>query len=193
MIISYNSFENKLIEMLKIRSSNFVNTDCNMEVLIDTVYSNIMNDVNFDTTKTGYVLNEEKIFILKQDNYDPQVESIIATIRYGIATKIVDDEEVNVEDYMVILEDYIYRLDDSMFPNRYTDRTFYFYQPTLYSIELLPPKYYDEIFPAMIEGIMYEIEVSIPSEVDGKLSNMFYQRFFNEKEKLQKKHPKLDL
>ncbi len=193
MLVSFEAFEEAILAVLKIRSANFVNTNCDLDVISRLVYMDIAQNVHFDSVKTGYLTTDEKTFELKSDDVDSLVEGSIPTMRYGIATKIVDDAENDIDEQMIILGDYEYKLDDSFFPGIYLDRYIYFYQPITYAMEYLPAKYYDEIFNAMIEGIMYQIEVSIPSDIDGKLSNLYYQRFFNEKKRLQENHPKLDL
>ncbi len=193
MLISFEAFEDALLSVLKIRSTNFVNTNCDLDILLRLVYTDVAQNITFDSVKTGYLTTDEKTFKLKDDDVDSEDGSSVLTMRYGIATKIVDDAENDIDEQMIILGDYEYKLDDSFFPGIYLDRYIYFYQPITYAMEYLPVKYYDEIFNAIVEGIMYQIEVSIPSDIDGKLSNLYYQRFFNEKKRLQENHPKLDL
>lgn len=48
---------------------------------------------------------------------------------------------------------------------------------------------YNEILQPMIEGVTYYMQGSIPSQVDGQLDNLSYQRFFNAKKQLKNDHP----
>ena len=45
LITSYDDLTTSITEILKIRSKNFVNTNCNIDVLIDYVYQEIAMDV----------------------------------------------------------------------------------------------------------------------------------------------------
>ncbi len=193
MLTSFEGFKESLLAVMKIRSANFVNTNCDLNYLMRLVYTDIAQSITFKTIKEEHLVDDSKLFVLKENDFDSSDPVSELTMRYNIATSIVDDEEINIENFMVVLDDYEYRLDDSSFPERYLDRNIYFYRPVIYAMESLPSKIFEEILNCMIEGLMYQIEVSIPSDIDGKLSNMFYQRFFAEKKKLQEKYPKLDL
>ena len=60
------------------------------------------------------------------------------------------------------------------------------------SIKVLEPWMYQLILKPMVEGIMFEIQDSVPSETDGKLGNLQYQRFFNAKKELKLKLPQME-
>ena len=56
-------------------------------------------------------------------------------------------------------------------------------------VETLDIAMYSHLFKPMVEGMMFAIQDSVPSETDGRLGNLQYQRFFNAKKLLKQRVP----
>ncbi len=191
MINSFEDFETHVINMIKIRSKNFVNTDCDMDVLINLVYTDIMTKIILDWTKDEYLCDGSETITIKENNFDSTIIDFVVTEKYGLPTDIVDEYDYHIDKVLERVNTYEYKFVTEDLADEFNGKNIYFIRPIEYDITTLPSRYYDEILNALIEGIMYHIEVSIPSQVDGQISNMFYQRYFSEKQKLVDKYPQV--
>ena len=56
MTNTYSDFISRIGSVIKIRSKNFVNTDCSIEELIRLVYNDIMTKINLSFVKDEYLI-----------------------------------------------------------------------------------------------------------------------------------------
>ena len=66
MIKNYDEFHEQLIAAVKFRSRNYVNTDCDIDILIQTVYNDIADNITLEFTETEYILTDGHDIILQQ-------------------------------------------------------------------------------------------------------------------------------
>ncbi len=191
MLASYEDFEKQVINVLTARSRNFVNTDCDIIALSNLVYTDITNKIIFDWIKDEYLCDDTNTVTIRENNYDSSTPEITATEKYGLPTNIVDEYDYDISMSLAHVDTYNYKFVSDAYIDEFNGKNIYFIRPVQYSIEKLPSRFYDDIFSAMIEGLMYHIETAIPSQVDGQLSNLYYQRFFSEKERLLNKYPQI--
>ena len=194
MINTYDDFVDRITSTIKIRSKNYVNTDCNLDYLVSTIYNDIMTKINLGYIKDGYLMDGSEIFEIRSDNKDPDEPDNpenVATEHYDMATDIVDDEDYKINKLLQRVDKYKYKWTTQYMMDEYNGKYIYFVRPVHYDIQVLPSNMYQEIFSAMIEGMMYEIAVSIPSQIDDAVSNRFYQRYFNERENLINRFPQI--
>ncbi len=191
MINTYDNFVDRIGSTIKIRSKNFVNTDCNIEELTKMVYSDIMTKINLGYIKDGYLMDGSQTFEIRSDDRDPDDLTFTTTEIYGTVMDIVDEDDYDISKFLQQVDNYTFKWVTENLVSDFDGKYIYFVRPVHYDIVTLPVNFYHDIFPAMIEGIMYHIEVSIPSQVDGQLSNLTYQRYYQERQVLLNRFPQV--
>ncbi len=192
MITSYQSFIDSIGEMIKIRSRNFVNTNCDIEQLVYFVYNDIMTLVNMTYIKDRYKVDGSGDITIRIDNRIIDDENNPPTQYYGTPTDIVTDSGYTIMNMLQRIDEYTYRWIADELYTKFDTQYIYFVRPMHYDVEHLPSEYYSRIMTAMVEGIMYNIEVTIPSQGDGQLANLYYQKFFNAKADLMNRFPQVE-
>ena len=194
MILNFSSFKDILEQLVKYRSKNYVNTTCDISVLISSVYSEISTEVNL-----AYHIQELELyddtyryklpaFITKpsNNNINEFYESYLTDIY-----DIVDKDGCDVSNYFTQVGNGELILNDKN-PFNMSNDIIYVLRKKIPDIKELEPPMYDMIQKAMIEGIMFNIQDSVPSQTDGQLANLQYQRFFNAKKDLKLKLPQFE-
>ncbi len=189
MLTSYEEFKDYLTGIIKIRSKNFVNTDCDLAFITGLVYTDLTSSVILSWVKQEYLCTDSETMVLDRDNHSIITQK--TTEEYGIAFDIVDAEDYSVNEWIAHVDECTYKWKTPELVSDYNGKKIYFVRPVKYSLEELPTRFYSVILPAIIEGIMYNIETSIPSEIDGQLSNLYYQRFYQEKKTLINRYPQV--
>lgn len=182
MVVSYKDFKAQLEGMVKLRSRNYVNTDCDIDVLIHTVYHDIATEINLKYNKTEVVLTDTTVIELDGED---------ANIIYGETIQILNSEGYNITSAFQRINYHTYQ-DHTGYIASHIGETIYFVRSEFRSIENAGKKIYNLLMPAMIEGIMYYIQGSIPSQVDGQLDNASYQRFYKAKDDIKNLLPQFE-
>ena len=188
MLANYDQFEASVISMIKIRSANYVTTTCDISNLILTVYEDISSDVIF------YYETESIKLDKNNDTYDIKTftESSPGNIDkiYVDIHAMIDDNLLDCSHSVLILDgESKIKITDNSFLSSNHDKSIHLKRNIVKDIRGLDMMVYQDIKQAMIEGIMYHIMTSVPSQVDAPLGNVEYQRFFSEKKKLIAKYP----
>ncbi len=194
MINTYNDFLERIEYTIKLRSKNYVNTDCGLENLTRVIYSDIMTKINLGYIKDGYLMDGSQSFAIRgtNENLDtPSDPNGAATEHYKVPTDIVDDKDYTISRLLQHVDNFTYRWTTEEAASNFDGRYIYFVRAIHYEIESLPGHLYQDIYNAMIEGIMYEISTSIPSQVDDLVSNRYYQRYYNERTDLINRFPQV--
>ncbi len=188
MTNTYDEFEKTLETIIQLRSKNYVNLDCDIYNLIPIVYDEITNDV--------VLMWEEEEILLEEDVYIYDIktkeESGYKTYSkfYTDVTAIVDDNFIEISDYIDLLESNQIRINDGLFLSLNIDKKIHLMRKVKPDITIVEEPLLSMLRPALIEGIMYHIQSAVPTDIDaGKLGNMQYQRFFAAKRVLKEQLP----
>lgn len=188
MIRNYQSFKDNIEKMVKIRSANYVESDCDILAMIETVYEDIQSEVLLDTIKQEWVTDGEEEFTIP--NYNSEIEDNIIE-KYTNVLDIVDEYDVSILDALHMTDDETWRWDSrysgpSEFPS---GTSIFFIRKKISDLSSLDPLAYGDLTVAILEGVMYFIQTAIPNQVDGQVGNYSYQRYYNAKKELANKHP----
>jgi len=190
MLVSYEAFRLRVIANLKVRSANYVNTDCDIRTIIATVYDELQNEILFSVYKQEHILvKDQKDITLVNDNHSEE-SGLPVSEMYRDVLDIVDENDVSILDLLHETSYSVWRW------NNYSQcmgnsvslsdgRPIYFLRKRVHSIETLPPEYYAKILTAMLEGVMYYVESAIPSQPDTAVANWSYKRYYNAREALK--------
>ena len=190
MIRSYKDFKERLDNMLIIRSKNYVNSDCDIDLLAETVFQNIAHEVALKWRIFSFTIdNNQDVYDLPKTNEDdiPPTSSGTAgefTEYYAETFDMVDGNGDSVANFFAEPTDGEYFVNNQEFQSQMDGQEVFVVRRAIPDIKNLDIMLYDKIFSAMLEGIIYHIQDSVPSQTDGQLANLSYQRFFNEKKKL---------
>ena len=190
MLTSYSAFKDRLISVIKIRSRNFVNTDCDIDALAHIVYNDIISEVNLKWYKQPYVISDEELIVLPANNIVGD-DTATVTEFYKRVYDIVDEDDCNITDYIIRTDNDTYRYISLEYRDYNKGKTIYFVRSVAATIETLNLEQYHLILSAMVEGIMYYVQASIPDPNDGQTVNLAYQRYVAEKKKLINKLPQV--
>ncbi len=189
MIRNYEEFKDTLIEMLKIRSANFINTDCNINILFASVYDDICRDVILNTIKQEIIIETNKTNYMLENTLIHDINNTDSHIDYyGDYFDIVDSEYYDISNWFTQIENGEFDV-DILLTQQLNKTSVYILRKNTVSIRYLTPTMYQNIFTAMMEGCMYMIQDVIPSEIDIQGANLGYQRFFKAKEILRNEYP----
>lgn len=187
-INTYAEFIDSLEKSIIFRAKNFVTTDCDFENLVNDVYDDIMRDVKLKwITQTILVEKNVYNYELENDNTlevaDPELIEY-----YGETFDIVDEYFDDVSMYITEPETGIIIMDED-FVSRNIGRQVFLLRSKIPPLVSLDALLYRAIKTAMVEGLMFQIQDAIPSQIDGQLANAGYQRFFAAKKVLKEKYP----
>jgi hypothetical protein len=193
MLNSYDEFEKNMIDIIKVRSKNYTNTNCNIRAIIEVVYNEIIEEVNIDWIFQEYTIKEDKkLIVLPENNGDPtQDPELVPTERYGEVYDIINYAGLDMSDLFQAVDEGVFQFLNESLHQQYIGETFIFVRPKRIDIQALSPKYLNALYRALVEGIMYHIEVSVPSQVDVTFSNYTYQRYYNARKELINKFPQI--
>ncbi len=190
MLTSYEEFEKALIVMLRVRSKNYVNTDCDIVTILDLVYSDISSTININWVKTIHaVIDEDIIYLASNDIQDGNVSTL--TEEYGVVHDIVDDEDYDIGNLLFQVNDNAYRWKTSDAKEAFIGKDIFFIRPVIYKLNSLPFRFYDKLFTVLVEGVMYHIEASVFNPNDIEAGNLSYQRYYAAKNKLINDYPQV--
>ncbi len=190
MLTSYSAFEKALVTMLRVRSKNYVNTDCDIVAIIEVVYSDLSSNIIFNWVKHWHLVDDREIILLPRNNISND-DVLTLTEEYGVVTDIVDENDRCIKNLLFRVNENEYKWTSEEAMKEYIDRSIAFVRPVIYKIDSLPIRFYDKVFTAMLEGIMYHIQLSIPSDGDTQAGNLAYQRYYSEKQKLLNLYPQV--
>ncbi len=190
MLVSYENFKTGFVSMIKIRSKNYVNTDCDIDAILSTVYADVSTQIIFEWVKQSYTVVDEYSVVLPTNNIVGGDASTI-TEEYGEVMDIVDDEDMSINKILAKVDTCTYKWLYEEYRDSHIGDAIYFVRPVVYRLEHLPSDMYDKLFTALLEGVMYHIQLSIPSQGDTQAGNLAYQRYFSEKQKLLNLHPQI--
>ena len=97
MIKTYEGFSNHLDELIRIRSANYANTDCNIDTLIEQAYQDIQAEVLLEVKRQEYTVDDEQTITLINSNAVDGDNSNLTEL-YEDVLDIVDEND----DFMVI-------------------------------------------------------------------------------------------
>ncbi len=203
MVRNYVGFRKQIKELVTLRSRNYVNTDCNIDMLMHVVFAEIATEVNLMWDVQTFTLNSDQLtytfpsydILDADDDDDDDSEEFPDEDNNEYASKffteiheIVDSEGHDVSTMFTELSADVITIEQEML-DRHIDDDYRILRSVVPSIKILEPWMYQLMLKPMIEGMMFEIQDSVPSETDGKLGNLQYQRFFNAKKFLKEKLP----
>ncbi len=190
MLVSYDDFEKQMIEMLIIRSKNYVHTDCDLTALINTVYGDICSEIIFAYVKQSYTIVDEYAVVLKSNNISNDNVLTITEV-YGEALDFVDANDMDIGMYLARVDLNTYKWTIEEYRDTHLGDVISVVRAVTYKLEHLPVKFYDRLFTSIIEGVMYHVQLSIPSQGDTQAGNLAYQRYYSEKKKLLNLFPQV--
>ena len=190
MLNTYEEFVDRVEQMIKYRSKNYVNTDCDIHGIIDTVYNDIASDVVLAWNVYEFIIVDPSVkdYVLPKDNRTNDDVTTI-TERYYDIFDIADEDRNRLLPYFISIDRYTIRVEDDVFRSRMKDQKVLVLRNMVQDIKVLDPEMYMRLLSPMLEGIMYYIEDSIPSQVDGQLANLHFQRFYNAKRAIKDQLP----
>ena len=190
-----SSLRDTVLDIVKIRATNYRLTAEEFDRLFDHTYYDIMSTVTmkFDTYDTS-VSKDNPGFTI---DIDPSIEGMSKSISQIYEKKTRD----NVTRYFIVKTNNEAVLDDSCSylewcgffdfygtpPNGVVDITVEY--AIIPSWQDIPELQRTMLVPAMVEGILYMTESYIPSQGDTQVANISYQRYFNEKKRLLSLNP----
>ena len=191
MLNSYKNFEKSMDQVMKLRSRNYVNTDCNISLLVNLAYNDICTEVMlaWNVFEFQIDMSQNITYVLPKTNND--TDPVKSTEKYVDIVDIADIDGNDLHHLFDISSDQ-YTIDIKPgigYENLYNGQTIRVLRSVIPDIEFLPTYMYNIIFTAMMEGMMFYIQDSVPSETDGKLGNLQYQRFFNAKKAIKARLP----
>jgi hypothetical protein len=203
MISTYEEFKDHIIAMVKVRSANYAETDCDIEAIMYAVYEDIQNTVLLEVVKQEHEVTEDIEFEIRSNNapleYDmygnPHYDDSKATETYTDVLEIVDWNDVSILDYLHQTDtdkwrwNVYYDCKSNCVPKSAIGKNIYFYRKKITGLQHMNQKLYSRIMSAMLEGIMYYIQSAIPSATDTGVANYSYQRFYNAKKALMNQSP----
>ena len=110
MVFDYTGFISNLHAMIKIRSANYIESDCDVSALVDTVYEDIQDTVLLEIIKQEYVTEGLEEFSIK--NFDTTVVTTM-TEKYTDVLDIVDEDDVSIMKYIHFTDTNTWRWDNS--------------------------------------------------------------------------------
>ncbi len=200
MLTGYESFKDKITAMIKIRSANYVNTDCDITAMISSVYEELAISILFEKARLEYtVLDVNQFTTVDNNSTDSDLSTM--TKKYSDVLDIVDEYDVSILKDIHLVDDNTYRWNnysgvcstENGVPSILIGKNIYVIRKSISSIETLTIDVYGKIFPAMLEGIMYYIQTALPNQVDGQVGNYSYQRYYNAKKALINLIPQHDI
>ena len=187
MIKTFEEFKASLTKLMQVRSANYVNTDCDINVLIDAVWAE-MSDIILDWKYEDHIIdNTTNLVMLDPDDDTAHYKDPIV-----ITCKRNDFPEYDVSHRVNKLSMLTYDITDiadALITNETATLTFV--RPMQYAIDKLPPDMYDALLPVISYGVMFYIENAIPSQVDNPISNYTYKAFQAAKQQLQSQYPQV--
>jgi len=187
MISSYDEFKEELESFIIFRSKNYVNTDCNISMLVDIVWDEITSDIN--------VMWEVEDVLIDGTQRIYDIASMVADTDgkvlkyYKDITSIVSDEFVDIDLFFDVLEGNQIQINDTNFLADQDGRTIQLMRRVVPAIEILGLEMYGMVRNALVEGVMYHIETSVPSQQDSQVANLQYVRYFNARKQLKEHLP----
>ena len=186
----YEDFKERIKKNIIFRAKNFVTTDCDFDMLIDTVYNEITNDVYLGFSTNEIILKKDILmYVLDNEAVEELEEGDLSNYSiYGPTTDIVDSNFYDISLYVINNNpgEYIFPYD---YIDKNQDSPVYIKRVLIENVKKLSNAMYKMLFPAMMEGILFYIQDAIPSQVDSQIGNLHYQRFHAKKEILRDKLP----
>ena len=190
MVSLYESFIDDLTQILVFRAKNFVVTDCDLHAITDSVYDDICRDVRLE-----YVIQHIPLvkgtYEYQMPNYETSDDPNSPQVNYDYfleMTDIVDDEMNNLELLTRVPSNGLFVLDKDLVDS-HDGKDIHVMRNAQKNLRHLSAEKYNLIKPAMIDGLLYYIQDSIPSQVDSAIANLQYQRFYNGKKALIQRLP----
>ena len=165
MLASYEDFILNLTNAIKYRSKNFVNTDCDIGVLIETVYQDVQSVVIFDYKMYNILVENiinNTVVLPDSDTGDHE-----ATELYGPVMDITDNESCNVSKYFNEIDRKVYHVNDSFLQNT-NSISIDFIMPVTRPLEYLDAHIVNKLNKVLLEGVMWHIHQSIPFAPDAQ-------------------------
>jgi hypothetical protein len=184
------SLRDTVLDIIKIRATNYRLTDDEFSTLYNMVYSEISNTVPLVTVTVHVTISkaENPVEILP-----PSADYTITGVYEAIERKTGDD----ITNYFIFseplrprLRDDCYYLERCAFFDRYGATVDVDFNCTATTYDYnLPARIQDRLVPVMVEGILYSTRDYIPSQVDMADANAGIQRYYTEKKQLMADFP----
>lgn len=188
MIKSYENFKDSIERLIIFRAKNFAVTDCDVGILIDIVYTDIANEINLKYEKYPYLISDDTMIILPK-NDTAKVSEI--TVTYKDVFDIVDEDDNTIVDEIIKTDTDQYRYVHDEYREKNKGKQIFFIRSIIPDISTLDNRMYNKLSNAMVEGIMYQIQESIPAPTDRDMINFTIQRYFKAKEALLNSLPQV--
>ena len=202
MVRNYNGFRKQIEQFVVLRSRNYVNTDCNIDMLLHIVFAEIATEVKlmwdvqqlvFNADQLTYDLPKYEVLEASKDGkddeeYPEEDDNAYASKYFTDIYDIVDMEGNDISSMFTQVDSNTLMITQEILDAN-IDSEFQVLRSVVPSVKSIEPWLYQLLLKPMIEGIMFNIQDSIPSQVDGQLGNLQYQRFFNAKKILKKLLP----
>ena len=189
MIRTYEEFLDDLNALLVIRSRNFVNTDCDLNALIQLVYNDINEHCVLGWEKYEVTIDDITDIVTAPANNEENNDVLTITKYYGSITAITDKNGTDVTKIFKKISKYEYQFINETLWEEFYDDTIHLYMSIHTSLETLNPKVYHNILMAMLEGVMYHIQRAIPNPDDLYAVDNAYKVYTREKDKLLDNKP----
>ena len=187
MVSNYQEFQDEITAILKMRVKNYMNTDPDMSAIENLVYTDITGSVVLDAEYSDIQLVPgQTSYYADGEEYNANGD-IVAY--FGDTFDMVDSHGDDVSDYFIETYAGAYDVINNSVFTAVPDGLVIMVRRRTNKITELSPRMYNLILPAMIEGIIFNVQDSIPSQVDAEVGNLSYQRFFSEKKKLREQLP----
>jgi hypothetical protein len=181
MIKNYGDFKTNLEKMIMIRAANYVEVDCDIHVLIETVYNDIQNEVLMQYESYPIMITSSDM------SFELPPLSLGGSRQYTDVLDIVDINEYSILEYFHEVSNNVWQFNNKPCTTDVVMNdgdTVFFVRKVIIDIEELPLEWYQKITTTMLEGVMYYIQTAIPNQVDGQVGNFSYKRYYNAKKAL---------
>lgn len=178
--MTYAEFTAQVQAVSTIRLRNYTWTEANLTAMIDYVYRDLMNEIHLEWEDQDIVIDKAvKEYDVTNANNSGLFDAFDSE-KFSIWPFLsLDDDENTVH---IINEEFL---------DFYDGQTITITRKHMPAIADANPRTLDKILKAIIEGIVYFIQDSIPSQADTQAANFHYQRYFNERKMLINLNPQM--
>ncbi len=171
--MTYTDFRNNISTLTKLRLRNYTWTETELDAMISFTYNDITNEIRLEWAKQDIVIAKDV------KTYDITLATSIGFYdawdedRYCVFPFLELDEDNNT--IHIINENFL---------EYYDGKTLTLLRKHKPAVADADPMTFDKIQKAMVEGIVYFLQDSVPGQLDEQGANFHYQRYYNERKTL---------
>ena len=193
--MTYSNFEDRIVEMLKIKLTNYRMTSNDIMYLIQMVYEDISGEVNLDFYRQ--VMTVDSNLNLFDLNITSTNDDVI-----GLVVKVEDDNGLNISRMFIEVDKLVYKVNnyvcdavDESWLYEQDGRDITFIREFAPDITQLDTKQYSLLLSAVVEGCIFHTQDALPNPTSSNSpageTNMHAQRYYNKIQQLRNKLPQV--